>query len=299
MPKSGATPETAHPALNHPCPFCAAPAGQPCRTHRGRGSETPHPHTRRLELVDPWLAQRAARVATELQALCCECGGLRTVSASYHFSGSDENTASGDGFDDHRGWRLTGSLKCSNCARRTRHAVLRDNEHGFRDYAEDVQRYVLGGKFPHAYPPDLDRLRAQYHARFPQNPYLHHRYWLKEASTAWDAGRRRTTAICGAEMTLTCDPRSQRCDDDEWQFVFAEQYSDTEYEDPETGLSWMDMQCVDCCRVSNEWLVAHTRRWLEKKLAYLACRPEEINDADALELAELLDRIKAREGDSC
>ncbi|MGA8332960.1 MAG: DUF6315 family protein [Mycobacterium sp.] len=71
---------------------------------------------------------------TRVRALCCECGNLRTVSA-HHRSRKDDNR-SGECDDDPRGWRVTGTLKCSVCGGKTRHALLRDDDPEFRDIAE-------------------------------------------------------------------------------------------------------------------------------------------------------------------
>jgi hypothetical protein len=83
---------------------------------------------------------------TRVRALCCECGNLRTVSAN-HRSRNDDNR-SGECDDDARGWRVTGTLKCSVCGGKTRHALLRDDDTEFRDIAElgkhERQRAILG-----------------------------------------------------------------------------------------------------------------------------------------------------------
>ena len=71
-----------------------------------------------------------------IRALCCECGNLRTVSGNYSLPHDANRTHESDP-GDHRGWRVTGTLKCAVCVTKTRHALLRDDdkpEH--RDYAE-------------------------------------------------------------------------------------------------------------------------------------------------------------------
>jgi hypothetical protein len=68
------------------------------------------------------------------RALCCECGNLRTVGADY-WPPKDGNRTREEGFGDHRGWRWTGTLKCSVCMIKTRHALLRDGSE-YRDSAE-------------------------------------------------------------------------------------------------------------------------------------------------------------------
>jgi hypothetical protein len=72
-------------------------------------------------------------MTTRSNALCCECGQLRTVSINYKFR-RDANKTFDDGLDP-RGWRLTGTLRCVVCKRSTCHARLRDDTE-YRDSAE-------------------------------------------------------------------------------------------------------------------------------------------------------------------
>jgi hypothetical protein len=75
---------------------------------------------------------------THVRALCCECGNLRTVSAKYRPRNDDNR--SGECDDDPRGWRVTGTFKCSVCGTATRHAQLRDACGEYRDHAERRRR---------------------------------------------------------------------------------------------------------------------------------------------------------------
>jgi hypothetical protein len=45
-----------------------------------------------------------------MQALCRECGHLRTVSSNYHFGANDVNRCTGY-FQDSRGWTQTGTFE--------------------------------------------------------------------------------------------------------------------------------------------------------------------------------------------
>jgi hypothetical protein len=72
-------------------------------------------------------------------------------------------------------------------------------------------------------------------------------------------------------MTIETDPRREtkkRRDG----YIVAEQRGDTEYDDIETGLSWIDMDCVDCCRVSNTTRRAVARLKTDVKSVNLTVR---------------------------
>jgi hypothetical protein len=69
-----------------------------------------------------------------VRALCCKCGNLRTVSARY----SPRDRTADDGRDP-QGWRMTGTLMCSECKTTTTHALLRDDKPQYRDSAEESQ----------------------------------------------------------------------------------------------------------------------------------------------------------------
>lgn len=285
-----------HPALNHRCPFCRADPGEACRT-RNSGREQPHPHTRRLALTRPAVERTAA---SDVMALCCVCGAQRTVSGNYRRH-NDPNYDYGP-IGRKEGWRYTQTLKCEACGERTRHAFLRPGDAWWRDSDEKYQRYILGGEWHGEYAPDRERLRAEYFTKFPRNPYLHHWYTVDEAQAAWEAGERTVTALCGDTMTLNREPnlcrggRGSGTDEP----VEPDEVRDMEYEDPETGLWWDDMDCVNCLRVTNERRLKRRRERLESWLAWFACHPEAIpdDDADALNaiFGPLAEAIRQREG---
>ncbi|WP_418003357.1 hypothetical protein ACNO8X_26115 [Mycobacterium sp. PDNC021] len=255
-------------ALTRLCPFCGSEPGQPCRA-RTNGAKLDWPHARRIDAAKPE-PERG-------QALCCQCGNLRTIGANFHHRSSDPNYAWGS-FDDKRGWRATCSLKCEACGQSTRHALL--PKPGADDWAELQQRFVLGGEPPSQYWNDNDRarLRAEYFAQFPRNPELSHRYWVTEAKEAWAAGRRDVTALCGAPMTLNRDPDRPPANPDH-ELIAPDRIDwDTEFEDHDTGLWWVDMDCVDCLAVSNRLRLAARRTLLKEWLAYLLAKPDYVPD---------------------
>lgn len=55
---------------------------------------------------------------------------------------------------------------------------------------------------------------------------------------------------------------------------------DTEFEDPKTGLWWVDMDCVDCLRVANAQRWSLRQEKLEAMLDWLALHPEAVPDSD-------------------
>lgn len=277
-----------HPALAYDCPFCGAKPDQPCHARRGDGGEV-RLHSRRVRV---WRASEYPEdfAAVSLPALCCECGNLRNVSSNFFFPQDDENRASECDFGDPRGWRCTGTLKCDQCRRPTRHAVIRKHD-GHQNYLEELQQHVLGGEWNGRYQPDRDRLRGAYISQFPRNPYLHHRYWVSEAHAAWDSGRSEVTALCGAPMKLERDPSTpwERPPVDE--LVAPCEVRDQDYEDANTGLWWMEMDCVDCLRVANRNRLQFQRRELEARLLRMAAHVQELDAAAVALVHRHLDEL--------
>jgi hypothetical protein len=276
------TVEKPHPSLSHRCPFCSAEPGQPCRAHRGRGRELGWPHSRRLQLADPL---PASQPKPPVNALCCECGNLRTVSAAYCFRRGDPNRST-DGFGDHpRGWRYTGTLLCSTCGRRTRHAVLRSDQ--YRDSAETWQRYALGGQWEGKYPPDRNRLREAYFKQFPRNPKLWHRFETAEADRLRAEGQTHMSAVCGAVAEI---PRSWKKKTPDGELLKPDRIDwDTEFEDPDTGMWWVDMQCVDCLRVANERRRKRSREQLAELISWYFVHAGRLNDDEVSEVRRCLE----------
>lgn len=289
--------QTQQEALKHRCPFCHADPGQPCRTHRGRGREVDWPHSRRIALSRPAPDARE-QAPRRTNALCCVCGNLRTVSTDYRRV-QDPNF-SYNGHNHCEGWRMTQSLKCDACGEPTRHAILieEDGRYGrHRDYDEIRQRYVLGGDWPdERYAPDRERMRAEYFAMFPRNPKLRHRYYLADASESRAAGETRMKALCGADMgvpTEACDNAPEKTPEGELHKPDRIDW-DTEFEDAETGLWWVDMQCVDCLRVSNDSRRERMRERLQTLLAFFALDHGRIPDDGVGTLVEHLEKLFER-----
>lgn len=286
-------PTEPHPALAHRCPFCGVDPGQPCRTHRGRGRTVNLPHSRRIQLARPDLQAIKIAAKTQKQALCCECGNLRTVSADYYRM-NDPNYAYGD-HARAKGWRQTQTLKCDACNDRTRHALLRPTHIGDPDYDEKCQQYILGGDWDGQYPPDRERLREEYFAQFPRNPFVNHRWWKSEEMEAREAGKTWFRAMCGEPLPVPEEVRKngRTITDMEapTQLVNPER---TEHEnlDVETGLWWTaDGVCVNCLRVRHEWLLKQHRKQLLIELLEVSNAVDTMAAEDVTALRDHLERL--------
>lgn len=181
-----------------------------------------------------------------MNALCCECGNLRTCKRP-------RNRAYGHRIDGSE--RATGDLKCSACNRVTRHAVLSVAAVEYRDMFEADDAVARGtppgpdtwlGTNPRA----LDDLRDLYRRAQPQNPYLSHIWCKSDADGARERGETTVRAYCGVRVPL---PKNGGRDLTEKDYKPVAQTE--EYEGPD-GEFWVDMDCVDCARVVND-----RRRW--------------------------------------
>jgi hypothetical protein len=268
-----------HPALSYRCPFCGAAAGQPCRT-RNSGRAHDWPHSRRLALAD-----RDWCVTPTRQALCCQCGHVRSFKQAKNTRGW---------FGSSPDWhRALGDLKCDSCGDTTTHALLLVD--GVREDADAArQRVALGGENLGGW--DAERARREYRrGNLPRNPYLHHRYWVNEARAAWAAGKREVVGLCGEPMEMHYDPDGPECDrrDPDELLEPAEVRSDQEYEDPETGRWWLDMDCVDCLRIANAIRLDRARQQLMRELMELATRAQELTAGQVMSLREQLKSVRS------
>jgi hypothetical protein len=267
-----------HPALSYRCPFCGADTGELCRKKNGHTADWPH--SRRRACTEPPVD------APLKQALCCECGQLRTLKDLWRARGNP------DAADEWKR-RMVGQLKCSHCQAITAHALLQDPRY-HRDLDEDRQLVALGADVPGRWTWDAARLRREYREAGPRNPYLNHRYWVSEAREAWQTGRREVVNLCGETTRLERDPDGPSAKRTQGHELTApEQVRDQEYEDPATGLWWVEMDCVDCLRVSNAGRLKHRRKLLVTRLRDLAQRADsgELSIAETDRLLEFTDTL--------
>jgi hypothetical protein len=214
-----------------------------------------------------------------MQALCCECGQIRTYKRARNYVG--------ECYGDLSGWaRMIGELKCANCGAITRHALLRSAD-DFRDYAEQYSRVALGGQTGPDDFTDVERARREYRIGLPRNPYLHHMFWVKDAEKAQDAGQSHVATLCGGRMLLPAGYRYTGSAAGE--YFKPQDLRDQEYEDPDTGHWWVEMDCVDCLRVYNEDRLARRRAHLLRKLKQLALN---LNSLDAAVVEALISNVE-------
>ncbi|MGV0624461.1 hypothetical protein [Mycolicibacter minnesotensis] len=229
------------------------------------------------------------------KALCCTCGEIRTChrprnhqTENYWLSGPVD-----------RNWhRELGDLKCSNCGQITRHAILHPEGCAFQDHAERVTRIALGDKDPYAdkYTDTRDHIRKAYRQGRQANPLMNHLWPRSETTAARKAGKTTVVAYCGETVPLpekVGNPSPQRGEvllkPDPVRF-------DQEYEHPETGTWWIEMDCPDCYRVANERRMADRRKLLTEWLAWaLRHHSERVPDE---RVEELIAAFKSAAGES-
>jgi len=211
------------------------------------------------------------------RALCCLCGNVRGFKHVHNRRGD---------WGDRDWHRELGDLKCAACGKITPHALLSP-----RNDDENMQRVALGGSEGTCSDDKRQRLWLQYRqGNLPRNPYLRHRWSADDAERAWKAGQIRVTTLCGEVVDLPA--QESACIDDIpfGDLIAAQKVRDMEYEDPITGLWWVDMECVDCLRVSNTQRLQRQRECLAMELLELA---REAHNMNAATVAEVRERIRS------
>lgn len=226
------------------------------------------------------------------QALCCECGEIRTCRRARNRQ--HENYWLAEPVDPN--WhRELGDLKCSNCERVTRHALLVPEEGWWRDHAERLTRIALGAE-DYGIPHVQDRIRAAYRQGRQANPLMKHLWPRSETTAARKAGKATVVAYCGETVPLPekVGHPSPQCGEvllkpDPVRF-------DQEYEHPETGTWWVEMDCPDCYRVVNARRAAERRKLLEEWIVWaLRHHSERVPDE---RVEDLIAAFKSAAGES-
>lgn len=205
------------------------------------------------------------------QALCCVCGALRTCRRPRNHR--SENYWLHDPID-RNWWRETGDLKCSECGKVTTHAIIHPEKDTFRDHAERITRIALGTTTDPMVRDEKWRTRVQaaYRQGREPNPLLNHRWSAAAGDAARQAGSDFVITYCGEKHELPKNTRNIPAgeiavpDPVRW---------DQEYEDPNTGLWWTEMDCVDCYRVSNEHRMAQRRKLLAEWLVWILAKADQ------------------------
>lgn len=200
------------------------------------------------------------------KALCCECGEIRTCHRPRNHQ--SENFWLKRPVDPN--WhRELGDLKCGHCGKTTRHAIILPEDDGaFRDHAERITHIALGGSDPYgdAYTERRDRIREAYRQGRQTNPYLNHLWSTADEEAARKAGKATVITYCGEVEKL---PAKSQTVARGGQLQPKPVRWDQDYEDPDTGGWWLEMDCLDCLRVVNERRMGESRAQLKLYLAWL------------------------------
>lgn len=164
-------------------------------------------------------------------------------------------------YNDYVTWtRDIGELKCTPCGRVTRHAAVNGNDHD-----EVTQSVALGLKREGW---GNEGLRDRWRQGLPRNPHLYHLFWSEDWTKAVEH-RTLLTAFCGDRIKPPQASVNVSDVRDLNQGKPLAAPGDTEVEDPETGLVWVQQDCVNCLRVWNE-IRLHRRRQRLQKLMTVA-----------------------------
>jgi len=219
------------------------------------------------------------------QALCCVCGSIRECRRPRNYQ--RENYWLFKPVD--RNWhRETGDLKCVECGRVTRHALVFG---GDIDHAENIHKVATGWSLGYGSPESIARVQQLWREGTPQNPYLNHRWFTRTENEARAAGRTHFQALCMARVpvpTLTVEQRGTANFSNDP--ITPREFHDVDREDPETGLWWFDQDCVDCLSRANAILSDRRRDELKARLMVIVAR---ISDLDLDTVSSLLDQFDA------
>ncbi|WP_141213957.1 zinc finger domain-containing protein [Mycobacterium marinum] len=265
-----------HPALAHSCPFCGADPGTPCVTRGGRVRQLDWSHSLRVRLAEP------QRQTPAKQALCCQCGQLRTY--------KDQWRAGRRYWPEDR-WRRrwVGDLKCSHCQAITTHALLIDPESAYRDSDERKQLLALGDQPRNRYErcEDLQRLRREYRDAMPRNPNLRHLWWVRDEKAARESGTGHVPTLCGGVHQLRGESTTAR-EVIKPRYLAPDPMRIDEYTDLDTGESWSDGDCVDCLRVYNGGVLQRARDDLARLISWYFVRSYLLDAGEVEELRSFL-----------
>jgi hypothetical protein len=225
---------------------------------------------------------------TTRKAICCVCGEVRTCHRPRNHQ--HENYWLSGPVD--RNWhRELGDLKCVHCGQITRHAILHPEGDAFRDHAERVTRIALGGNdpFSDACTDKRDRIREAYRQGRQANPLMKHLWSIADEEAARKAGKTTVRTHCGEVHKIPV--KTNRLPSSELLKPAPVRF-EQEYEHPETGTWWVEMDCPDCYRVSNARRAAQRRKLLTEWLAWaLRYHSERVPDERVEELIAAFESV--------
>ncbi|MDM1896012.1 hypothetical protein PP299_07375 [Mycobacteroides abscessus] len=213
----------------------------------------------------------------ERQALCCECGKLRTCRRPRNYR--QENWWLSGTVD--RNWhRELGDLKCAECGKVTVHALLYQAGDTFRDHAERIERIALGGSDPlnKDAPGVAQQIKENYRIGRQTNPYLIHLLRVCDENKARAEGRSWVTTLCGERRELPPMDVPMKVHSNVGLLDPIYEDLDPEYDDDApAGMGWEGINCPDCYRISNERRLRELRAALLAKLNALIKAAQELD----------------------
>lgn len=214
-------------------------------------------------------------MSVQMKALCCVCGNLRTCSRPRNHQAENYWLT---GPIDRQWHRETGDLKCSECGKVTRHALIHPDKDTFRDHAERITRLALGTTTDPLSDNSevVSRIRAAYQQGRRMNPFLTHLWSGREKAAAREAGRTHVTTYCGEVVELPPEDEQFSIGPDDAAEPDEGNW-DEEYQDDE-GQWWVATACVDCYRVANELRMARRRTVLKDWLVQLLANENRVPD---------------------
>lgn len=225
------------------------------------------------------------------KALCCVCGTIRSCRRPRNYR--RENYWLSGPID--RDWhRETGDLKCCECGRVTTHAIVLPADDTRRDHAEILHKAATGWVYRATSAEAHQRVQQRWRQGMPRNPYRRHIWWISDEKKARDAGEEFFLTICKERIPVpkrTAAERNTSTPTDE--FIEPREFHDVDREDPETGLWWFDVDCVDCLYRANSIALEEQREALKVKLQEVA---DKITSLDARTVSELLANFGERPG---
>ncbi|SLE48354.1 Uncharacterised protein [Mycobacteroides abscessus subsp. massiliense] len=225
----------------------------------------------------------------ERQALCCECGNLRTCRRPRNFV--EENWYLQRPVD--RSWRRElGDLKCDICGKVTTHALLYPKWHDFKDHAERIQSIALGD--PDSLKVQVqERIRKNYRIGRESNPYLRHCWWTSATEEARKAGTNTVVTLCGDDHELPADPVSFDDDREDYgdELLVAPRHYRQMFSADAPPEGWDQQDCPDCARAVNRWILERHRKDLMAKLVELMRIASDGNAASLERLITAVDQV--------